>query len=193
MTQEQLASEIALGLVATGVEGGFDAVTCSTAGDYPSLGCSQWEGDRADDLLNRISGGEYFMCRSYSSIEDAGELQALMAMLDSAEGRQAQLDKLAEDALDYVQALQEVESLDDSRCLIYCGMWCPTSTTIVRNFCQRHQDEGYNLRCLWVLRDLFRDEYADAAGCSEYASGYANRANTTYDYVAGLDLSGYGE
>lgn len=193
MTQEQLAKEIALGLIATGVEGGFDAVTCSTAGDYPSIGCSQWEGDRADDLLNRISGGEYFMCRSYSSIEDAGELQSLATMLDSAEGRQAQLDKLAEDALDYVQALQHVESLDDSKCLIYCGMWCPTSTTVVQNFCQRRQDRGYNLRCLWVLRDLFRDEYATAAGCEDYADGYANRANVTYDYVSNLDLSGYGE
>lgn len=193
MTQEQLANEIALGLIATGVEGSFDAVTCSTAGDYPSIGCSQWEGARADDLLHRISGGDYFVGRSYSSIEDAGELPNLAALLDSAEGRQVQVDKLAEDALDYVQALQQVEALDDSKCLIYCGMWCPTSTTVVQHFCQRRQDEGYNLRCLWVLRNLFRDEYAAAAGCEDYADGYANRANATYDYVNQLNLETYGE
>ena len=193
MTEDQLAKEIATGLVAAGVEGGFDAVTCSTAGDYPSLGCSQWEGSRADDLLSRIAGGAHFLCRSYSSIGDAGEVPALAALLDSTEGRQAQLDKLAEDALDYVRELQQVPSLDDSRCLIYCGMWCPTSASVVRSFCQRREDRGYNLRCLWVLRDLFRDDYAGAAGCSGYAEGYANRADATYAYVAGLDLSGYGE
>lgn len=193
MTREQLAKEIALGLIATGVEGGFDAVTCSTAGDYPSLGCSQWEGVRADGLLSRITGGEYFVCRTYSSIENAGELQDLAALLDSAEGRQAQMDTLAGDCLDYVDALWEVASLDDSRCLIYCGMWCPTSTTVVQHFCQRREEQGYNLRCLWVLRGLFRDEYAAAAGCAEYAEGYANRANATYDYVAQLDLGCYGE
>jgi len=42
MTKEELAQEIAKGLINTGVEGGFNAVSCSTAGDYPSIGCSQW-------------------------------------------------------------------------------------------------------------------------------------------------------
>ena len=37
MTTEELAREVAKGLVNTGVEGGFESVSCSTAGDYPSI------------------------------------------------------------------------------------------------------------------------------------------------------------
>ena len=77
MTRQEIALEIAKGLIETGIEGGFDAISCSTGGDYPSLGCSQWEGDRADDLLDRIPGGEKFVDRSYSDIATAGELEEL--------------------------------------------------------------------------------------------------------------------
>lgn len=44
MTNEQLAYEIARGIGQTGVEGHYGSVSCSTAGDYPSMGISQWEG-----------------------------------------------------------------------------------------------------------------------------------------------------
>lgn len=194
MTREQLANEIAKGLIATEVEGPYDCVTCSTAGDYPSLGCSQWEGPRADDLLSRIEGGDHFIGRSYSDIEDSGELYNLQALIGGDEGQAAQLAKLSEDCLDYVDALQgNVQSLDQSRCLIYAGMWCPTSTSVVVNFCVRREDRGYDLRSLDELANTFRDEYATAAGCEDYAEGYANRAVATHDYVAALDLSQYGE
>lgn len=79
MTKEELAKEIAKGLIETGVEGGYDAVTCSTAGDYPSMGCSQWEGlgGRGDYLLSWIDGGDYFAGRTFSDIRDSYELGAL--------------------------------------------------------------------------------------------------------------------
>lgn len=40
-----LAKEIAKGIVKTGIEGPFDTVEKSTAYDYPSIGCSCWEGN----------------------------------------------------------------------------------------------------------------------------------------------------
>lgn len=193
MTRQELANEIARGLVETGVEGGYDAVTCSTAGDYPSIGCSQWEGGRAEDLLSRIPNGDQYAGRSYSDIDNAGELGDLAALLDSEAGRDAQMAKLAEDCLDYVDALWEVSDLDQSRCLIYAGMWCPTSTLVVQRFCQRRQDRGYDLRDLDTLYALFKGEYADAAGCGDYSEGYQNRADMTYTYVSNLDLGMYGE
>lgn len=193
MTQEQLANEIAKGLISTGVEGPFDAVSCSTGGDYPSIGCSQWEGSRGDDLLERISGGDHFQGRAYSDIENAGELQALKDLLGSGEGQAAQQQKLAEDSVYYVQQLQEIQSMDQSRPMIYAGMWCPTSDTVVKAFLRHREDRGYNLRDLAAMRDMFFNEYADAAGCSDYAEGYQNRATATYNYVSALDLSAYGE
>ena len=62
MTNEELALEIAKGLVGSGVEGAYNALTCSTAGDYPSMGCSQWEGinGRGDILLRYTVDGYKF-------------------------------------------------------------------------------------------------------------------------------------
>lgn len=192
MTNEQLAKEIAKGLIETGVEGGYDAVTCSTAGDYPSMGCSQWEGlgGRGDLLLSYIDGGSQFAGRTYSDIEAAGELGELAALLDSEQGQIAQQMILADDCVNkYLPYLTDI--LTNPRCIIYAGIWCPTSHYVVRKFLQRRAARGYDVNNLETLWQLFRDEYAIAASCEEYAAGYANRANNTYQYVANLDLSQY--
>ena len=194
MTKEELAQEIAKGLINTGVEGGFNAVSCSTAGDYPSIGCSQWEGNRADELLANILGGDKFIGRTYSDIENSGEIWELENILDSPSGQQAQLNQLAQDCLVYVERLQDIIGFNDSRCLIYAGIWCPTSHAVVAKFIERRRDRGYNITSLQTLRDLFFDEYTDAAGVGEmYRAGYQNRAENTFQYVAGIDLtSAYG-
>lgn len=191
MTNEELAQEIANGLIDGGFEGGFDAVSRSTAGDYPSLGCSQWEGGRANDLLNRIPGGEEYINRPYSDFTDE-ELDALSELLDSNEGQQAQREKLAEDTIDYVDALTDIEGFDDSRAIIYAGIWCPTSTYVVTHFISRMRDRGEEINDLYTLAVLFEEEYATAAACEEYAEGYANRARGTYNLVREMDLSKYG-
>lgn len=213
MTNEELGREIALGIINTGVEAGFDGVSCSTAGDYPSIGVSQWEGlngGRGDTLLSYIDGGEKFAGRTYSDLksvvyEDDNEtvdydedgvitdVDKLSALLNSEQGQQAQMQILSQDCTElYVNTLQEVSNLDDSRCLIYAGMWCPTSHIVVRKFLQNRQDQ-YDIQDLETMRDIFRDQYCRAAAVGDQcAPGYANRANNTYDYVANLDLSAYG-
>ena len=195
MTNEQLAYEIARGIGRTGVEGQYDSVTCSTAGDYPSMGISQWEGlgGRGDRLLSYIDGGHYFAGRSYSDIKNSGDLSALKQLLDSPQGQEAQNQILAADCLEmYVPALKQVPTLDDSRCFIYAGIWCPTSHIVVRKFLQNRYDR-YDIRSLSALRDVFREQYYVAAAVgAQYAAGYANRADNTYQYVAGRDLSEYG-
>ncbi len=185
---EKLAQEIAKGLINTGVEGPFDTAVKSTAYNYPSIGVSCWEGARANELLNNIPGGAQFANRSFINIQASGELPMLKILLDSSEGRKAQLDMLAKDCVYYVEQLQQVPGLDDTRCLIYAGMWCPTSTYVVKKFLQNRADR--NLRSLNNLKEMFRTEYWKAAGVGEmYYAGYANRAETTYQYVAGIDLT----
>lgn len=189
MTDEQLAYEIAKGIGQTGVEGSYGSVSCSTAGDYPSMGISQWEGlgGRGDTLLSAIDGGSRFVGRTYSDIEASGELDALSALLDSPQGQEAQNRILAEDCLAlYVPVVKE--ALTNAACIIYAGMWCPTSHNVVRRFLLNRIDR-YDLNNLEVLRDVFRDQYYIAADVGEqYAEGYANRANITYEYVASLNL-----
>lgn len=191
MTNEQLAKEIALGIINTGVEGGYDNVCCSTAGDYPCMGVSSWEGigGRGDSLLSYIDGAQKFIGRTYSDIRDNGEKQELRELLNLEQGRAAQQIILANDCLElYVPYLKQVETLDDTRCFIYAGIWCPTSQYVVRNFLRRRQN-NYDIRNLETLRDIFRDQYYIAADVGEeYALGYANRANNTFQYVANLEL-----
>lgn len=197
MTDEELAYEIAKGIGQTGVEGGYGSITCSTAGDYPSMGISQWEGlggGRGDILLRYIDGGNHFAGRTYSDIDGAGELDALASLLDSPQGQEAQNQILAGDCLTmYVPALKQVPALDDSRCFIYAGIWCPTSHSVVRRFLQDRADQ-YDIRNLETIRDIFRDQYCIAADVGDqYAEGYANRAENTFQYIAALDLtSAYG-
>jgi hypothetical protein len=189
MTDEQLACEIARGIGETHIEGFYDSVSCSTAGDYPSIGVSQWEGigGRGDDLLNSIDGGAQFAGRTYSDIKASGELDALAAVLDSASGREAQNRIIAFDCLlHYVPAVKF--ALSNNKCIVYAGMWCPTSHIVVKKFLLRRKD-SFDLNNLDVLHELFRDAYYIAADVGEeYAEGYANRANTTYEYVSGLNL-----
>ncbi len=195
MTDEQLAYEIARGIGQTGVEGNYGSVSCSTAGDYPSIGISQWEGlgGRGDLLLSYINGGDYFAGRTYSDIRRSGELDALSELLESPQGQEAQNIILAQDCLNYyVPALKQVSTLDDSRCFIYAGIWCPTSHDVVRIFLRNRA--GYrDLRSLLTLRDLFQHEYYLAASVGkQYAAGYANRAENTYQYSASRNLEQYG-
>jgi hypothetical protein len=189
MTQQELAREIANGLINTGIEGGFGSVSCSTAGDYPSMGVQQVEGGRGDELLNSIDGGSEFAGRTYSDLRDSGDIERLSALLESDEGQQAQLEILTRDCLVYVEHLQStVETLDNTRSMIYAGMWCPTSHYVVGKFLSLREQRGYDLRNLEILRDLFDTQYADAAGVPEVAQGYSNRALNTYNYVKGVEL-----
>ena len=186
---QSLAKEIAKGLIKTGIEGGYDSVAKSTAYAYPSIGVSQWEGNRADELLRAIPGGEEFIGRTYIDIKASGELQMLKELLRSDAGQQAQLDQLSRDCLQYVEVLRQVPTLDDTRCLIYAGMWCPTSTYVVKCFLENRFDR-VDLRSLEALYKLFENYYWIAADVGElYRAGYANRARITYEYVAGIDLT----
>lgn len=191
MTNEQLAYEIAKGLISTGVEGPYNAVSCSTAGDYPSLGVSQWEGSRGDYLLSWLDGGLKFIGRSYSDIENSGELEELSALLESEQGQSAQNQILANDCLQTY--LPSLSMLTNPLCIIYSGIWCPTSHNVVRVFLNNRIERGFDVDDLNVLYQLFYDEYYLAADVGEeYKDGYQNRAINTYNYVTDLDLSNYG-
>lgn len=181
MTIRELAEAIASGIVIAGVEGDFSSLTCSTGGDYPSVGVSSWEGSRADDLLAGIPGGDAFIGRSYSSFTTE-EKHALRALLSSEEGRNRQQRLLTKDCFAYAEALSRIEALGQGASAVYAGMWCPTSTAVVVTFLQNRAHRG-PLAELPFLHYLFYEEYAGAAGCFAYEKGYKNRAAATYDYA----------
>ena len=107
MTREELAHEIAVGLIETGVEGVFESISRSTAGDYPSIGISQWEGPRADKILSTL-GLNVYIGKSYSYLNSHNMLNPLSNILDSSKGRQVQLKQLETDCLVYVDTLSKV-------------------------------------------------------------------------------------
>ena len=186
MTRKELGQQIALGIIETGVEGGYDAVSCSTAGDYPSMGVSQWEGindGRGDTLLSYIDGGDYFADRTYSDIEEAGELDALSELLNSEQGQIAQQMILSQDCADmYVDRLLDVWGFTNPACIIYAGIWCPTSHEVVGRFLERRRDRGVDINDLDELYITFKNEYAIAADCEECAEGYENVKRNNFDF-----------
>lgn len=186
MNGQTLSEWIAKGICETGIEGAYRSVARSTAGDYPSLGISQWEGTRADALLLSIPGGEYFTGKPYSLLFAEHRIGSLMALLDSPAGRLAQQALLAADALSYVDALTRL-GLSEPGPIIYAGMWCPTSIFVVCTFLKR-RSHRVNLNDLASIHQIFYEEYARAADVMEYEEGDRNRAERTYEWVAGLSL-----
>lgn len=182
MTDEQLAQLTARGIAETGIEGTFGSVACSTAGDWPSLGISQWEDIRADALLWRIPGGRDYMGMAYSQITGEGKKEILSALLDSEQGRKVQLSRLAGDCETYITALRQISGLKEAA-LVYAAMWCPTSTYTVVAFL-KNRTHRTDLGDLGAVHRLFREEYARAADVEMYAEGYRHRADVTYEYVA---------
>ena len=157
------------------------------------MGFSQWEGldGRGDYLLSWLDGGLKFIGRTYSDIAESGQLEELANLLESEQGKSAQNEILANDCLQTY--LPSLSMLTNSLCIIYSGIWCPTSHNVVRVFLENRLKWGYDINDLDVLYKLFYDQYYIAADVGEeYKDGYENRAINTYNYVTDLDLSNYG-
>ena len=184
--EEKAAVEIAKGLVATGVEGPYETCISSTAGDYPSIGCSCWEGNRADALLTNIGMSQY--CgRSFSSLTPQ-DISTIKTALGSEKGVSAQLAILSSDASNYVNSILAKVKITEIRCVIYAGIWCPTSTSCV---CSHLGKNSGVVNDLDKLNHAFIDDpgsYAlTTANVGEkYAVGYRNRGNITYNYCKNL-------
>lgn len=179
---KHLALCIAKVLCETHIEGWYDSVSCSTAGDYPSIGVSQWEGYRCNELLKNIPGGNKFINRTYSDIVSSNQLEELKLILSSEKGKEAQINLLSSDTLEYVKMLRPL--FTDSKCLIMAGSWCPTSSYVVKVFLQNRISWGYNINNLETLRDLFAEQYYKAADVGNaYKQGYYNRAINVYNWI----------
>lgn len=190
MDNENLAFYVAKTLLETGVEGGYDAITKSSQKDLPSIGCSQWLADRADSLLKKIPGGDRFAGKSYSYLSGNGLLEELASVISTPEGIEIQKKQLAEDCLAYVNAVQQVEYMDDTRCAIYAASWCTVSKIWVSGFLNQLKQSGVNIRSLKELANGFSGGFLDYCGLNNrYRQGYSNRAWNVYYYVAAIDLT----
>lgn len=191
--QEKAAIEIAKGLVATGVEGPYETCISSSAGDYPSIGCSCWEGNRADTLLNNIGLSKY-AGKSFSSLTPS-DISTIKQALGSEKGKSAQLAILSSDASSYVNAILAKVSITEIRCLIYAGIWCPTSTSAVCSHLGKNSGVVNNLEQLnqAFINDPGSYALTTANVGNTYAEGYRNRGNKTYNYCKGLNESDLGK
>ena len=194
MTNEEIATYVFQGFVELGIEGAYNNVCCSTAGDYPSVGIESWEGDRYETLLTYIDGGSTFSGRTYSDLEntinDAGvsDRDSLAALLDSEQGHAAQDQIATSDCQEYVEFLQEkIPEITNDTCLIYAALWCSTSLSSVVAFI-RNRLSKIDVNDLDSIYSIFSNEYAAAVDCAEYQYGYSYRAANTYNYVTGLKI-----
>ena len=180
---KEIANAIAGGLIATGVEGAVDSVNPDDMGQ-PSIGISQWRDTRAIQLLKSIPGGTEF-------IPDMGmpmgqyRAEALAKVLANTDKQQ--LAQLADDcANNYLPALAGIPGLSNGKCMVYIGMWMPTSTGLVRDFVNNRANR-FDINNLDDVHRMFANEYERAADVSSYGA----RPQQTYEYCKKLpdDLS----
>lgn len=191
ITPEDIAKYVSQILIQSGVEGKFDDIAKSSKSlvAYPSIGCSQWLYDRADNILKKIPGGDKFVKLPYSSIINKGLLNELKTILASPESQKVQMEQLYTDCLEYVNDLRQIWWLDDTRCLIYASTWATTSISIVHKFVELCRGYG-NIRSLLFLTSEFANKYRSFFDVDDkYQQGYFNRAWRVYNAVAELDLT----
>ena len=189
ITPEDIAKYVADVLIKSNVEGKFDDVTKSSKSDYPSIGCSQWLYERADNILSKIPGGNKFIKMKYSTIINENLLKELKEVLRSTEGQKVQTYQLYNDCLSYVNDLREIWWLDDTRCLIYASSWATTSLSTVHKFIEHSRGYG-NIRSLLFLASEFANRYRSYFDVdSKYQQGYFNRGWNVYNAVAEIDLT----
>lgn len=184
--KEKAAIEIAKGLVATGVEGPYDTLVISTAGDYPSIGCSCWEGIRADTIFKELGLSEY-AGRSFSSLSDSDKSKIKLA-LGSEKGQQVQWAILSKDTAGYVDEILKTVTVNNIRCLIYLGIWCPTSTySVVRHAAKFSSilDDLDRLNSAFIDAPTSYALTTSGLG-TQYEDGYRNRGNRTLAYCKAL-------
>lgn len=188
---------IVIGMVVGGYEGGFNNCCKSSAGDYPSFGIGGWEGigSEGDQFLSRMAAKDSSLSsltsyagKSYSELEASGELKIIQDTLETEAGKKAQTAILAEDFPGTYWGVMnnhfpEFFSLEP-RSQIYIGMWMNTGPNCCAPFIKKRPHDDFE-----TVYKVFKEEYGPAAVSSEYWDGYANRADGTYDYVKGLDLT----
>ena len=194
---DRVTKFIVIGLAAGGYEGGFNNCCVSSAGDYPSFGIGGWEGlgSEGDQFLERMAAKDSSLSsltsytnKSYSELESSGAKSTIQSLLESDAGQKAQLSILAEDFPGRYWGVMQEYFPDffslEPRSQIYIGMWMNTGPACCAPFIAKRPHDDFE-----TVYKVFKEEYGPAAVSSEYWDGYANRADGTYEYVKGLDLT----
>lgn len=183
MSNQELAREVSKGLIDVNLYGAVDTVQQSYKSTYPVIGVGLWHGDRADELLDMIEGGEQFIDCSVSEM-DEDDVLTLKCILSSESGRRAQMKLLDAQCLNYVTRLKEIVGLRHEVCVIYASMWCPESLVTVVRFL-KGIDERYDINNLEVLNDLFAEKFSSYTGTSIDPMGkeYKEKAKLIFDYI----------
>ena len=186
MNTKDIARLVAVGLIETGVEGGYDNVCRSTAYDSICIGVSSWVGGRAQALLQQIPGTEDYQDRPYSDFSE-DEIDALAEILASDEGIAAQTDMLARDCEEYVEEVKGA-GLTDVKAIVFASMWCPTSIACVCRCIESAIEDEVDVDDIGKLARYFYDNYPRIADCEEYECGYRNRNNRTFIYTQKMEV-----
>ena len=194
---DRVTKFIVIGLAAGGYEGGFNNCCVSSAGDYPSFGIGGWEGlgSEGDQFLERMAAKDSSLSsltsytnKSYSELESSGAKSTIQSLLESDAGQKAQLSILAEDFPGRYWGVMQEYFPDffslEPRSQIYIGMWMNTGPACCAPFIAKRPHNDFE-----TVYKTYKEEYGPAAVSSEYWDGYANRADGTYSYVKGLDLT----
>lgn len=194
---ETMAKAMAVGLLNTHVEGYYNSFTCSTGGNYPSMGFSQWEGSRGDELLKDLGLGQY-AGKSNDTLIALGADKIIAAALNTEKGHQTQMNKAITDMKNVLSNIRNIlPDLTNTKCALYIGIWSPTTYfgEATCRFLKKRIDPD-KINSLEAVHAVFaNDGYAqwalgyDQSVFNANHDGYNNRANITYKYCSGINDS----
>ena len=202
----RISDRIVEGWIESRVEGGFNSVNYNDSNRKASVGICGWNGKNIGVLMRLISSygnkaaDAYVTCKTSADIYGVNPNSApFHAILNSKEGRQAQIKYAKEMTPRYIKEAQAA-GITNEDCIVYFAMWAPTTSTepngaanvdiglFVKNRNKKLHPSGYGpegQRCVDVdnineLASLFESEYGRVM-----ASGYnyGNRWQTTIEYV----------
>lgn len=147
LNNDKIIRYIVDGIISEHLGGNFDSIEISSMNEYPRIGIGLWELDEADNLLNQLKNGFYFIDLPYQMIN----LNKLRRVL--LEGKSAQIRFLTEQVTAYINELQPL--FVDEYMLIYTGIWSIFIPYDIYHFIKTHINEINNLE---QLHNLFLNQ-----------------------------------
>lgn len=167
MNDQKMIQFIIDGIIQTNICGQFDSVIASTVNEYPCIGLKLWNLDEADELLDRLPQGFYFIDLPFALIQD--NVDMLRKILIN--NKHIQIQYLQEQIQEYINDFNQLKLIDNQYSLLYVMIWSVYSYPNIKKFLQIYSSQ-INLNDLTQLNQLFIQYY------KSYKNNSINHLNT---------------
>lgn len=154
MNDQKMMQYIIDGIIQTNICGQFDSIIASTVNEYPCIGLKLWNLDEADELLDRLPQGFYFVDLLFVLIQD--NVDMLRKILIN--NKPIQIQYLQEQIQEYINDFNQLKLIDNYYSLLYVMIWSVYSYPNIKKFVQIYSSR-VDLNDIIQLNNLFIQYY----------------------------------